>query len=84
MKQTEIYAAKWYTIIGVVVIAYVIGFIMGFSICATTPKAHAAQTPIMTNVQNTQSNINTQTVYVDGQRFIVFTSGYSSMAVVKR
>ena len=28
--------------------------------------------------------INTQTVYVDGQRYIVFTSGSSSMAVVKK
>ena len=36
------------------------------------------------NVQNTQASVNTQTVYVDGQKFIVFTSGCSSMAIVKK
>lgn len=82
--KNEYYAAKWYIVIGVVVIAYVIGFIMGFSICTTTPKAYAARTPNITNVQNTQSLVNTQTMYVDGQRYIVFTSNASSMTVIKK
>lgn len=75
---------KFFAFIGMLTIAYIIGGIMGFAICATTSKANAKPTPIVTNVQNTQSSINTQTVYVDGQRYIVFTSGSSSMAVVKK
>ena len=75
---------KLFAFIGMLTIAYVIGGIMGFALCASTPTVNANPTPIVTNVQNTQSSINTQTVYVDGQRYIVFTSGSSSMAVVKK
>lgn len=75
---------KFFAFIGMLTIAYVIGGIMGFALCASTPTVNANPTPVVTNVQNTQASINTQTVYVDGQRFIVFTSGCSSMAVVKK
>ena len=75
---------KFFAFIGMLTIAYVIGGIMGFAFCTSTSTVNANPTPIVTNVQNTQSSINTQTVYVDGQRYIVFTSGSSSMAVVKK
>jgi hypothetical protein len=75
---------KFFAFIGMLTIAYVIGGIMGFALCASTPTVNANPAPIVTSVQNTQSSINTQTVYVDGQRYIVFTSGSSSMAVVKK
>lgn len=75
---------KLFAFIGMLTIAYVIGGIMGFALCASTPTVNANPTPVVTNVQNTQASINTQTVYVDGQRYIVFTSGCSSMAVVKK
>ena len=75
---------KLFAFIGMLTIAYVIGGIMGFAFCASTSTVNANPTPIVTSVQNTQSSINTQTVYVDGQRYIVFTSGSSSMAVVKK
>lgn len=75
---------KLFAFIGMLTIAYIIGGIMGFAFCASTSTVNANPTPIVTSVQNTQSNINTQTVYVDGQRYIVFTSGSSSMAVVKK
>ena len=75
---------KLFAFIGMLTIAYVIGGIMGFALCASTTTVNANSAPIVTSVQNTQSSINTQTVYVDGQRYIVFTSGSSSMAVVKK
>jgi hypothetical protein len=75
---------KLFAFIGMLTIAYVIGGIMGFALCASTPTVNANPAPIVTNVQNTQASINTQTVYVDGQRYIVFTSGYSSMYVIKK
>lgn len=79
MKKIKIFA-----FIGMLTIAYVIGGIMGFAFCASTSTVNASPTPIVTSVQNTQASINTQTVYVDGQRYVVFTSGSSSMAVVKK
>ena len=75
---------KLFAFIGMLTITYVIGGIMGFVLCTSTPTVNANPAPIVTSVQNTQSSINTQTVYVDGQRYIVFTSGSSSMAVVKK
>lgn len=75
---------KFFAFIGILTIAYIIGGIMGFAICASTSTVNANPTPIVTSVQNTQASINTQTVYVDGQRYVVFTSGSSSMAVVKK
>ena len=68
---------KLFAFIGMLTIAYVIGGIMGFALCVSTPTVNANPAPIVTSVQNTQSSINTQTVYVDGQRYIVFTSGSS-------
>ena len=82
--KNEYYVAKWYVVIGVVIVAYALGFILGFASCSTIPKANAAQIPNITNVQNTQSNVYTQTMYVNGQYYIVFTSSASSMAVVKK
>lgn len=75
---------KFFAFIGMLTITYVIGGIMGFALCASTPTVNANPTPVVTNVQNTQASVNTQTVYVDGQKFIVFTSGCSSMAVMKK
>ena len=65
-------------------IEFVFGGIMGFVFFASMSTVNANPTPIVTNVQNTQASINTQTVYVDGQRYIVFTSGCSSMHVIKK
>jgi hypothetical protein len=75
---------KFFAFIGMLTISYVIGGIMGFAFCASTSTVNANTAPVVTNVQNTQASINIQTVYVDGQRYIVFTSGCSSMAVVKK
>jgi hypothetical protein len=75
---------KFFVFIGMLTISYVIGGIVGFAFGASTSTVNANPTPVVTNVQNTQAIINTQTVYVDGQRYIVFTSGSSSMAVVKK
>ena len=75
---------RFFAFIGMLTIAYVIGGIMGFAFCASTSTVNANPAPVVTNVQNTQANVNTQTVYVDGQKFIVFTSGSSSIAVVKK
>ena len=75
---------KLFAFVGMLTIAYVIGGIMGFAFCASTSTVNANPVPVVNNAQNTQSSINTQTVYVDGQRYIVFTSGSLSMAVVKK
>lgn len=75
---------KTFAFIGIITVAYFCGYMMGFGMYAATTKANAAPTPIVNNVQNTQANINSQIVYVDGQKYVVFTSGYSSMAAVKK
>ena len=76
---------KFFAFIGMLTIVYIIGGIMGFAICASTSTVNANPIPIVNNIQNTQGNIYTpQIVYVDGQKYIVFTSGCSSMAVVKK
>lgn len=75
---------KFFAFIGMLTISYVIGGIMGFAFCASTSTVNANPAPAVTNVQNTQTSISSQIVYVDGQRYIVFTSGSYSMAVVKK
>jgi len=75
---------KLFVFVGIIIISYVIGGIMGFALCASTPSANANPAPAVTNVQNTQSNVYTQTMYVDGQRYVVFTSGSSSMFVIRK
>lgn len=58
-------------------------FIFGFIIGVSTTNAYAK--PEVTNVQNTTGNIyQPQEVYYKGQYYIVFTSGCSSMAVIKK
>ena len=44
---------KLFAFIGMLTIAYVIGGIMGFALCASTPTVNANPNPIVTNVQNT-------------------------------
>ena len=75
---------KTLAFIGIISIAYFIGMIVGFGLCATTQTVNA--TPSTTNIQNMNMSpsVNTQSVYVEGQRYIVFTSGSTSMAVVKK
>lgn len=75
---------KTFAFIGIFTVAYFCGYLMGLGIGTITTKANAAPVPIVNNVQNTQANINSQIVYVDGQKYVVFTSGYSSMAAVKK
>ena len=75
---------KFFAFIGMLTIAYVIGGIMGFAFCASISTVNANPAPAVTNTQNTQTSISSQIVYVDGQRYIVFTSGSYSMAVVKK
>ena len=75
---------KTFAFIGMLTISYIIGGIMGFAFCASTFIVNANPAPVVNNVQNTQANINSQIVYVDGQKYVVFTSGYSSMAAVKK
>ena len=75
---------RFYAFIGMLTIAYLIGCIMGFAFCASSTKSYADPIPAVMNTQNTQSNVNTQTIYVEGQKYIVFTSGCSSMTVIKK
>lgn len=71
---------KIFAFIGMLTIAYLVGGIMGFGLCASIQPANANTN----SIQNIQSTINTQTIWVDGQRYVVFTSGSSSMAVIKK
>ena len=76
---------RFYAFIGMLTIAYLIGCIMGFALCASSTKSYAKSVPVIMDVQNTQSNVcNAQTIYVEGQKYVVFTSGSSSMAVIKK
>ena len=70
---------KIFAFIGMLTIAYLIGGIMGFGLCASIQPANASTN----SIQNINSTINTQTVWVNGQQYIVFTSSASSMAVIK-
>lgn len=72
---------KIFAFIGMLTIAYLVGGIMGFDLCASTQTANANVNTIM-DTQGDQ--INTQTIYVNGQQFIVFTSSRSSMFVVRK
>ena len=71
---------KIFAFIGMLTIAYLIGGIMGFGLCASIQPINASTN----SIQNINSTINTQTIWVDGQRYVVFTSGSSSMAVIKK
>ena len=84
MGKIEIYHVKFYALVGVVALGYFLGLIMGFALCASSTKSYAEPVPDVMNTQNIQSNVNTQTIYVEGQKYIVFTSGSSSMAVIKK
>ena len=84
MGKIEIYHVKFYALVGVIVLGYFLGLIMGFELCASSTKSYAKPVPVVMDVQNTQSNVNTQTIYVEGQKYIVFTSGSSSMTVIKK
>ena len=77
MKKIKIFA-----FIGMLTIAYIIGGIMGFALCASTQVANAKVESIQ-NVQNMQYSVNTQTIYIDGKKYTVFTSGSTSMFVIK-
>ena len=72
---------KFFAFIGIISIAYFVGMIIGFGLCASTQTVNA--TPITTNM-NMSPSVNTQSIYIEGQRYIVFTSGSSSMAVIKK
>jgi len=81
MKQIEVYVAKWYSVVGVVVVAYVLGFIMGFAICSTTPKANAASSPA---VMNTSNWANYERIQIRGKSYLIFHNGSGSdIEVVK-
>ena len=67
--NTKYYIAKWYNIIGVVVIAYVLGFILGFATCSTTPKANAASSP---TVMNTSNWSNYERIQIRGKSYLIF------------
>lgn len=75
---------RFYALIGIITISFLIGSIMGFGLCSSIQIANAKPIPDVMNIQNTQANINTQVMYVDGQRYVVFTSGSSSMVVIKK
>ena len=42
---------------------YFLGFILGFAFCASSTKSYAEPVPAVMNTQNTQSNVNTQTIF---------------------
>lgn len=71
---------KIFAFIGMLTIVYLIGGIMGFGLCASIQPVNASTN----SIQNINSTINTQTVWVNGQQYIVFTSGSSSMAVIRK
>lgn len=84
MRKIEIYHVKFYAVVGIIAISYFLGFILGFGVCASSTKSYAKSIPNIMNTQNMQSNVNAQTIYFEGQKYIVFTSGSSSMAVIKK
>jgi hypothetical protein len=61
-------------------------FICGLIVGGNIQLAYANESGVTNtqNIMNTNATINTQTIYVDGQRYIVFTSGSSSIAVIKK
>ena len=77
MKKIKIFA-----FIGMLTVAYLVGGIMGFALCASTQVANAKIENVQ-NIQNMQYSVNTQTVYIDGKKYTVFTSGSTSMFVIK-
>ncbi len=66
-----------------IVIFSIISFIAGLTIS----EAKANINPLG-DIQSSDighhAGVRTQTIYVDGQRYVVFTSGYSSMFVIKK
>ena len=36
------------------------------------------------STHNVNSNVNTQTIYIDGERYVVITSSAASMSVIRR
>jgi hypothetical protein len=77
MKKIKIFA-----FIGMLTIAYLIGGIMGFTLCSTTTTANANPIPIVTNTQNIQG-IAYDYVYVNGTRYLVFMSQTGDIEVVR-
>lgn len=64
----------------------IFGFLLGFLIQHTYASYHTELNmgPKVENVQRTQGGVSVQTVYYEGKKYIVFTSGYSSMTVIKQ
>jgi len=69
MKKVKIYF--------LIAVFSIISFIAGLTIS----EAKANINPLG-DIQS--SGVRTQTIYVEGQRYVVFTSGYSSMFVIKK
>lgn len=72
---------KIFAFIGMLTIAYLIGGIVGFGLRASIQPVNAN---VNTTMDTQGDPINTQTIYVNGQQFIVFTSSRSSMFVVRK
>lgn len=70
---------KFFVLMGMLSIAFLLGGVVGITLYETSTKAHAE----VVNV-NSGERVIYESVYVDGQRYIVFTSGSSSMAVIKK
>lgn len=69
---------KTFAFIGIISVAYLCGYLIGFGMSSITTKANANNIPNINNVQNTQGNISYETIYINGQRYIVFINRATS------
>lgn len=64
----------------------IFGFIMGVSIhhgYAKYVNPELYMGPKVENVQNLQGGVSCQEYWYNGHKYLIFTSGYSSMQVIK-
>ena len=73
---------KIFAFIGMLTVAYLVGGIMGFALCASTQVANAKVENVQ-DMMSRPSNVDVNTIYHNGRRYTVFESGRSSMFVIK-
>ena len=74
---------KIFAFIGMLTVAYLVGGIMGFALCASTQVANAKVENVQDMMNCNSSNVDVNTIYHNGRRYTVFESGRSSMFVIK-
>ena len=74
----KIYSIKFWKLITIIIVAYIMGICIGFGWCATTPKVNAA--PI-TNEMQLGGDPLYKRMYVNGRYYIVFWNNCGLSAV---